>query len=93
MTLLITHLLSPLGLQAGGVVVVVVVVVVVAAHPPYQPPLLPALLRARSFYSVFTVRSSCHTTSSFLKIHSATLIFGFGFGAGGEGGWGGGGGG
>ena len=39
-----------------------------------EGPLLPTLLRARSFYSVFTVRSSCHTTSSCLKIHSATLI-------------------
>ena len=60
--------------------------------PPYQPPLLPTLLRARSFYSVFTVRSSCHTTSSCLKIHSATLknsasdLGGCGGGGGGGGG-------
>ena len=70
---------------AGGLAVVAVAeevaaaaaaaaAVVVGAPPPYQPPLLPSLLRARSFYSVFTIRSSCHTTSSCLKIHSATLI-------------------
>ena len=61
--------------------------------PPHQPPLLPTLLRARSFYSVFTVRSSCHTTSSCLKIHSATLINSAsdlgGWGGGEGGGWGG----
>ena len=82
------------------VLVGVELVVVGAPPPPYQPPLLPSLLRARSFYSVFTVRSSCHATSSCLKIHSATLINsasdlgGVGGGAGGgEGGGGGGGGG
>ena len=87
------------GLGPREVVVVVVVVVVVGA-PPYQLPLplLPTLLRARSFYSVFTVRSSCHTSSSCLKIHSATLInsawdLGGGWGGGGIGEGGGGGGG
>ena len=71
------------------VVVVVAAVAVVGAPPAYQPPLLPTLLRARSFCS----RSSSHTTSSCLKIHSRDFDkFGFGFffwGGGGGEAWGG----